>query len=91
MQRGVEMRLHPEMVGDDIGLVDAARPYPADIKLLQGDDIGGAGSDDLGDACRIMPAVGAPAAVDVVGQHAQGLDCGRRMAGRNGLHGRGTH
>src|SRR5690606_31345638 len=89
MERRMEMGLHAQMRGDEVGLVDAAGAGPADIDLLKRGDVGLATGDDLRDAGRIAPPVRAAAGVDVVGQYP---DVPQRRAGVLSLsrHGRGN-
>ena len=56
-QGGVEAEGHAQPLGDGVGLVDAAAAGPADIDLLQGDDIRLAGRDHIGDAPHVEAPV----------------------------------
>jgi hypothetical protein len=78
---GAQAGVHPQVVGDVEGLVPAARALPVDVHLLEGDHVGAAGPDGLGQVVGV-PGVGVP------GEDAQG-DAGglglrrrRRRAGR---------
>lgn len=64
----MELGFHVEMRGDHMGLVYSAGAGAADVDFLQCDDVGLAFGDDGGDARGIEPAVGAEAAVNVVGE-----------------------
>ena len=62
---------HFEMPGDQMRLIDAARSRPADIELLQGDDVRRVSGDDAGDPLGRRSAVHADAAMHVVGHDPQ--------------------
>src|SRR5687768_9092489 len=66
------MRIHPEMLGNQVGLVDAAGTHAADIEFLKRDDMRVGRGDDFGDACGVGPAVPSAAAMDIIGEHAEG-------------------
>jgi hypothetical protein len=61
------MRSHVQCPGDFRGLIDPTGTNPPDIQLLEGDNIGVACADNLGDALRRQLAVRADASVNVIG------------------------
>lgn len=78
-QRGVEMDLHAQQRGDHVGLIHPSGSAAADIYFLQRDNIGLQVRDDLGNPRRVELPVRPDAAVDVVGENADGLPALHRL------------
>ncbi len=64
----MELSVHAEMRGDHVCLVYSTGAGAADVDFLQGNHVGPAFRDHGGDARGIELAVGAEAAVDVIGE-----------------------
>ena len=60
--------VHPELISDGVRLVDPAATCPADIELLQSDNVWPAGGDHLGNAGRRQAAIRAAAVMHIVRQ-----------------------
>ncbi len=71
LEGGVEAEGHAQTASDLVSLVDPAGARAAHVQLLQGDDVGGEAGDHVADAAHVQLAVGADAAVDVVGEDAR--------------------
>ena len=80
MQSGMKMRCHLEQIGDPCRLIDATGTGAADIEFLKRDDVGARRRDDLCDALRVHPPVGADTAMNIVGENGED-------AGSPGQHG----
>ena len=85
--RGIR-EVHAEPLGEHAGLVlEPALLATEAVDLLERHEVGAAGLDDVGDPAEVEHAVEADAAVDVVGEQAQGISrpglsrCWRRSSG----------
>jgi hypothetical protein len=88
MQGRMKMRIHPEVPGDGVGLVDTAGARSADVEFLQRDHVRLGGGDDGSDPFGIGAAIAAAATMNIVGQDPE--ERGGSGKGRRGVHGRGT-
>lgn len=67
----MKVELHVEVVRDFMSLIDPAGPCASHIQLLQCDDIGFALGNNFGNAGGIPMTIGAPAAMNIIGQKTQ--------------------
>lgn len=75
--------------GEFSGLIDALGAGGLPIDLLQGNEVGGRGGDDAGEAGGARAAVHAFAVMDIVSEDAQGARSrGRGGVGRSGQNGK---
>ena len=61
------MKLHLQVAGDQVGLVDSAGACPANVEFLQRHDVRRVLGDQPGDTLGRHPTVHADAAMDVIG------------------------
>lgn len=70
----MKMGGHGQMAGNHLYLINQPAALSADIDLLEGDDIGLARSNDLGDSDGIPPPINAKTGMNVIGGQAKPMD-----------------
>jgi len=69
MDRRLEMKCHPKLMGDQLGLIDFSAAGPSNIDFLKANNVGFAGGDDPDDAAGRQLTVKPKASVNIVGQN----------------------